>query len=223
MARMTRFASSRRAMLLGLGALLPLTLAGGMAHAQSPELSPQDQADLTRIQTYLEGVRTLKARFLQIAPDGQQSQGNAWLERPGRLRFEYDPPAPYLLVAGNGLATFYDASLKQTSNIPLGATPLGVLLSDHLNFNRDVTVSDLVRHPGQIQLTVVSRSNPGEGTLTLFFNDNPLSLRGWAVLDAQRRLTRINLFDIQRGGNFDQHLFVFIDPNFYTPHEGGGG
>jgi outer membrane lipoprotein-sorting protein len=223
MAPMTRFAPSRRALLLGAGALLPLALSGRAAHAQAVDLSAQDQADLARIQAYLDQVRALKARFLQVAPDGQQSQGTAWLQRPGRLRFEYDPPAPYLLVAGNGIATFYDAGLKQTSNIPLGATPLGVLLSDHLNFTRDVTVSEFTRYPGQIQLTVVNRSNPGEGTLTLFFNDNPLSLRGWAVLDAQRRLTRINLFDIQRGGNFDQHLFVFIDPNFFAPHEGGGG
>ena len=224
MGRMTRFASSRRAVLLGFGAILAAGVpAFAPAFAQAVELSPQDQADLARIQTYLDGVRTLKARFLQIAPNGEQSQGTAWLERPGRMRFEYDPPAPYLLVAGNGIATFYDAGLKQTSNIPLGATPLGVLLSDHLNFTRDVTVTDFTRYPGQIQVTVVSKSNPGEGSLTLFFNDNPLALRGWAVLDAQRRLTRINLFNVQRGGNFDPHLFIFIDPNFFQSHEGGGG
>jgi outer membrane lipoprotein-sorting protein len=221
MARMNAHLS-RRAALLGAGALLPLA-AAGRAFAQNAQLTPQDQADLARIQTYLDGVRTTKARFLQVAPNGAQTQGTAWLERPGRLRFEYDPPANYLLVAGNGLLTFYDAGLKQTSNIPLGSTPLGILLAEHVNFSGDLTVTDFTRYPGQVQVTMVRRANPGEGSLTLFFNDNPLSLRGWAVLDAQRRLTRINLYDIQTGGTFDQHLFVFIDPNFFAPHTGSGG
>jgi outer membrane lipoprotein-sorting protein len=224
MPRMTASPLSRRAALLGAGALLPLAFAGRVL-AQNVQLTPQDEADLARVQAYLDGVRTIKARFLQVAPNGAQSQGTAWLQRPGRLRFEYDPPANYLLVAGNGILTFYDAGLKQTSNIPLGSTPLGILLAEHVNFSGDLTVTDFTRYPGQLQLSLVRRANPGEGTLTLFFNDNPLSLRGWAVLDAQRRLTRINLYDIQNGGSFNQSLFVFIDPNFYTPQgrNGGGG
>jgi hypothetical protein len=92
-----------------------------------------------------------------------------------------------------------------------------------VNFAGDLAVTDFVRYPGQIQLTVVRRASPGEGSLTLFFNETPLALRGWAVLDAQRRLTRINLFDVQSGGAFDQGLFVFIDPNFYNQQRQGGG
>ncbi len=212
-------AFSRRAVLRGLASLPPLTLPL-RALAQA---AVSDQADIARIQAYLDGLRTLKARFLQIAPNGAQTKGTAWLDRPGRMRFEYDPPTQYLLVAGHGVLTFYDASLKQTSNIPLGSTPLGILLADHVRLSGDVTVTNLAREPGQIQLTLVRTASPGEGSLTLFFNADPLSLRGWAVLDAQRRVTRIDLFDIHPGGSFDQGLFVFIDPNFYQSRPGGGG
>lgn len=108
----------RRAVLL-LALLSPL--AAGAARAQGPfEPTPQDRADLARIASYLNGIRTLKARFLQVAPSGALSEGAVWLERPGRMRFQYDPPSPLLLVAGHGLVVFRDFALNQTTNIPVG-------------------------------------------------------------------------------------------------------
>ncbi len=220
MPRMTTPTFRRRALIAGLGLL---ALAPPHARAQAVALSDQDRADLARIQTYLDGLRTLKARFLQVAPDGGQTQGTAWLDRPGRMRFEYDPPADYLLVAGNGILTFYDAGLKQTSNIPLNTTPLGILLAEHVALSGAVTVTGITRYPGQIQLSLVRTASPGDGTLTLFFNADPIQLRGWTVVDAQRRDTRIDLANVQLGGRFDPSLFVFVDPNFYQPQRSGGG
>ena len=96
--------------------LLPM-----VAHAQgAAPLNPQDRADIARIEANLNAIHTLHSRFLQVAPNGATSEGQAWLERPGRMRFQYEPPAPFLLVAGHGLLVFYDSQLKQTSNIPLG-------------------------------------------------------------------------------------------------------
>ena len=89
----------KRRSLLALG-LLPLAASPRTASAQAKALTPQDRADIARIEAYLDTLRTLKGRFLQVAPNGATSGGNAWLERPGRMRFEYDPPAPFLLVAG---------------------------------------------------------------------------------------------------------------------------
>ncbi len=73
------------------------------------------------------------------------SGGTAWLERPGRMRFQYDPPSPFLLVGGHGLLVFHDSQLEQTSNIPLDRTPLGLLLRDNLKLSGDVTVTQVVR------------------------------------------------------------------------------
>lgn len=190
--------------------------------SQAAPLTPQDRADLARIQAYLNGIHTLKARFLQIAPNGQQSQGTAWLERPGRMRFQYDPPTPYLLVAGHGLLVFYDSQLQQTTNIPLGATPLGILLAEHIQLSGDVTVTGFEHPPGEYQVTVVRTASPGDGSLTLVFSDNPLALRSWTVLDAQGHETRVTLHDVQLGGQFDQSLFQFIDPRFFQNHGGAG-
>src|SRR5947209_8306961 len=86
-------------------ASLPAVLLARTAGAQQP---PNDRADLARIEAYLNTIGSLKARFLQVAPNGATSQGVAWLERPGRMRFQYDPPSPILLVAGHGLVVFHD-------------------------------------------------------------------------------------------------------------------
>jgi outer membrane lipoprotein-sorting protein len=201
--------------------LVPLLLAGTSASAQTSfRPTPQDQADLARIETYLDSLRTLKARFLQVAPNGSLSQGTVWLERPGRMRFQYDPPSPLLLVAGHGLVVFNDKSLNQTSNIPISKTPLGILLADHVQLHGDVTVTDMQRLPGQVQVSLVRTASPGDGTLTLIFADNPLTLKQWTVLDAQRQETRVTLFNAQTGGSFDPKLFEFIDPRFLNPQAG---
>ena len=129
--------------------LAPLLLDAARAFAQPAfHPTPQDQADLQRIETYLDGLRSMKAHFLQVAPNGAITQGEAWLERPGRMRFQYDPPSPLLLVAGHGLVVFNDKSLNQTSNIPIGRTPLGILLADHVHLSGDVTVTDMQHLPG---------------------------------------------------------------------------
>ena len=212
---------ARRSLLLTAAMLrLGLVSDAGRAHAASPQApSVQDQADIARIENYLNGLKSLKAHFIQAAGDGGLSQGTAWLERPGRMRFQYDPPAPFLLIAGHGVLTFHDRALQQTSNIPLSRTPLGILLADHVVLSGAVTVTAIQRLPGQIQLTLVRTDSPGDGSLTLTFADQPLALRQWTVIDAQRRETRVTLYDVQTGARFDPQLFEQLNP----PSATGGG
>lgn len=209
-----------RRTLLALAATLPTA---ALAAQNPPALSAQDRADLARITTYLDGTRILKARFLQVGPDGDTSEGTAWLSRPGRMRFEYDPPSPFLLVAGFGSAVFFDRQLKQTSAVPLSSTPLGLLLAEHITFGDEARVLGIGRLPGQIQVTVARASAPEEGSLTMVFADQPLALRQWAVVDAQRQETRVSLFNIQLGGDFPATMFQFEDPRLPSNTDPGRG
>ena len=184
-------------------------LAAFLAGARAVLAEQGNPALLAQIAAYLNGIRTLKARFLQVAPDGRTSQGTAWLERPGRMRFEYDPPSPLLLVAGNGLLVFHDSQLGQTSNIPLSQTPLGILLADQVQLSGPVRVTSLQRLPGRISITLVRAASVADGSLTLLFADDPLALRQWTVIDAQRQETRVTLYDVQLGGHFPASLFEF--------------
>lgn len=205
-------------------ALLSPLLAPFAARAQVTALpiTPQDAADLQRIQDYLNGIHTLKAHFLQVAPDGAMSQGTVWMHRPGRMRFEYDPPSPLLLVAGGGQFTFEDKSTQQISQAPLAMTPLSILLGDHINLSGPVTVVGFNRLPGQMQVKLVRTSSPNDGSLTLLFTDTPLTLRQWTVLDAQRRETTVTLYNVEQGISLPPGLFVFQDPRIGQPGGSGG-
>ena len=205
----------RRDLLLLLSCCGPsvMPLATSRAATAGPApivLTPAEQVELDSIAAYLNSLTTLKAKFLQVAPDGSVSQGIAWLERPGRMRFQYDPPSPYLLVAGHGLLVFHDSSLDQTTNIPLSSTPLGVLLARHIVLSGPITVTAFQQLPGEIDLTVVRTGSPGAGSLTLVFSTPPLTLRQWAVRDAQGKVTRVTLYNVELGGHFAGHLFTYI-------------
>jgi len=204
-------------------ALLPALLAPLAARAQgTSQPTPQDAADLARIEAYLNAIHTLEAHFLQVAPDGAISQGTAWMQRPGRMRFQYDPPAPFLLVASHGNLVFEDHSIQQISEVPLSLTPLGILLADHISLSGDVRAVGFQRLPGQLQVTLARSASPQDGSLTLVFADAPLALRQWTVLDAQQRETRVTLYDVEQGVNLDPKLFEFVDPRSFQNGGGGG-
>ncbi len=170
-------------------------------------LTPVDQGWVDRIQSSLNATTTIKARFLQIAPDGVTTQGNAWLERPGRMRFAYDKPSPLLLVANNGQVVFRDSKLDQTTTIPLSRTPLGLLLAPSIILSGDVTVTGFIHRAGQIQLTLERTASPTDGSLTLVYSEQPFVLHSWTVVDAQGRETRVDLYNVTIGGSFPDDLF----------------
>ncbi len=200
-----------------------LSIAGlrAMTGAAAAQTSAQDQADLARIEVYLNSIHSLKARFVQSASNGSSASGIALLQRPGKMRFQYDPPTPYLLVANHGFLTFVDSQLAQTSHIPLSRTPLGILLSDRVTLSGAITVTNLTRFPGQIQVSLVRTPNPGEGTLTLIFADNPLSLRQWIVLDQQGKSTRVAFTNMDVGASIDSSQFEHQDLSGGNAGSGG--
>ncbi|MDR3520257.1 MAG: outer membrane lipoprotein carrier protein LolA [Acidocella sp.] len=178
-----------------------------------------DQALIDQVQTYLNGLTALTANFLQVAADGSTRTGKAWLQRPGKMRFQYDPPDKQLLVAGFGLLVYHDPDLAQTTNIPLSSTPLGILLANNVVLSGDVTVTNIDREPGEVHITLIRTGKPQEGSLTLVFGTNPLELRQWVVMDAQQRQTRVSLYDVAPGGPFPDSLFTYQAP---SPTTGGG-
>jgi len=202
--------------------LAGIVAAGMLAPAASnaaPSLSSADQALITQVEAYLNGLSALTANFLQVAADGSTRTGKAWLQRPGKMRFEYDPPDPQLLVAGFGLLVYHDPQLDQTTNIPLSATPLGILLANHVDLSGGVTVTNIERDPGEDRITLIRTGKANEGTLTLVFGTNPLELRQWIVTDAQAKQTRVSLYDIAPGGPFPDSLFTYQGS---SPIQSGG-
>ena len=191
-----------------LAGMLLLSLPARAEQAKQAALAPADQGWIDRVQATLNATTTLKARFLQIAADGATTQGTAWLDRPGRMRFEYDKPSPLLLVANDGQVVFRDSKLDQTTSVPLARTPLGLLLAPDIRLSGDVTVTGFSHANAQVQVTLERTASPGDGSLTLVFSAQPFALRSWSVLDAQNRETRVDLYDVALGGAFPDALFA---------------
>lgn len=195
--------------------------AGGAAAAQAqPQPAAASTAvprgrELPAVEAYLNSVGSLKARFLQLSDNGAQAQGTAWIVRPGRMRFEYDPPDPMLMVANAGQFFYFDRELRQPSVVPVGSTPLGLLLRENMRFDSgEVTVSGVEHSQGLIRISMYRAGRQAEGTLTLVFADDPVELRQWLVRDSQGRETRVTLSNIERDGRFPSLLFEFNNPIF---------
>ncbi|MFN7001359.1 MAG: LolA family protein [Elioraea tepidiphila] len=196
--------------------LLPALLAAP-ALAQRPQTPPAGNraADIARVEAYLNGLTTLRARFLQVAQNGASAEGTALIWRPGRMRFDYDPPEPTLLVAWEGQFLHYDRELNSPSIVPVGSTPLGVLLRAQIRLSGDLTVRGVERSGGFLRVTVVRTGAEAEGSLTLVFEEQPFALRQWVVTDAQRQQTTVTLYQTETGVPLDWRLFAFNDPRFF--------
>jgi len=196
---------NRRILLLAAPALLVSPLS---AQAQAPA------AIVARMEAYLNGLTTLQARFLQIAEAGGTATGTALIWRPGRMRFDYDPPEPTLLVASYGQMMLLDRQLRQPTIVPISSTPLSVLLREPIRLSGEVQVTDVQQEGGFMRATIQRARSPAEGSITLVFATDPMELRQWLVVDNQARRTRVTLSEIRTGGRFDPELFAINDPRF---------
>ena len=196
--------------------LLTLCLLAVPAHADKAvqaDLTPEDMAQITTIQQYLNSITTLKAGFTQLAPGGA-STGTFYLYRPGRLRFDYLTPQKDIIVADRKLIWYYDAKAGQANHAPISRTLADFLLRRDVELTGgDVTVTSFRHGDASAEITLTQTDNPGEGTLTLLLSENPWAITQWRVVDAQGRTTTVTLDHQQAGIPLDPALFVWHDPN----------
>lgn len=196
-----------------LGAASAFVVAQAPARAQSAGTSAAtDGADIARAEAYLDSIRTLEARFLQIAPDGSVAEGGFFLSRPGRLRLDYDAPNPNLLVADGRAFVHIDRHLKTIAYLPIDATPAGLLVRERIRLSGDVRVVGVERGPGTLRIAIVQTADPRAGRLVLAFGERPFTLSSWSFTDAQGQMTRLSLLDTKVGQPIDPARFTYVDP-----------
>lgn len=204
---------SRGPRVAALVAALVAVLAVSAASAAAVELDPRARADIARIEDYLNRLDTLQARFLQISSTGQYAEGNLFIWRPGRLRIEYDPPVPVLIVSNGTWLIYHDRELEQVSYVLIDSTLAGILVADDISFfSQDVAVTGFDNSAGVLRLTLVRAEDPLEGSLTLVFSDRPLVLRKWHITDAQGVRTTVSLLETRFGMPLNPELFRFRKP-----------
>lgn len=211
-AKSSRAAISRRAALAApLLAVIAAALAAPAAAAQRPLTDPEAVGEINRIEGYLNGIRTMQSRFIQINPDGSAWNGNLYVRRPGRFRFEYDPPIPHLLIANGSWLFHVDRALQETNVIPLAKTPAQFLVREDVSLKNDFTITKLEQSQGIVQIGLVTRDSPELGEVTLTFTDKPLELRKWTVRDMQENITQITLQNTRYGVNLNPDMFKYVE------------
>ena len=164
---------------------------------------------LNAISNYFNRLETLEARFTQANPDGSRSTGKLYIRRPGRARFEYDPPDEALVMAGGGQLAIFDGKSNRRSpeQYPLRQTPLNVILERTVDLARSDVV---VGHSGTPEATTVIAMDPERpeiGRIALVFADNPLRLTGWVTEDGSGAVTQVQLIELKTGHDIPSRLF----------------
>jgi outer membrane lipoprotein-sorting protein len=193
-------------------AATPLIFMPQLALAQA--LPKGEQASvIASVGRAVNAITRLQGRFIQTNPDGTNVGGRFWLQRPGKVRFEYDAPSPLLLISDGTNVALQDRRLRTTDRYPLRQTPLYFLLKSNVDLARDVIVSGVERRGGNHFLSMRDRRREADGELIVSFDQATNALEEWTIRDRQNRTTRVRLLDAAPGPAIAASLFVDPSPN----------
>lgn len=190
-----------------------------LAGAALPDIRTKYAAEVTAVEAYLKGIHTLRARFIQTAPNGKQAAGTFLMRRPGRMRFDYDPPVTDFIVADGMFIHYYDGEMKQGSRTLISQSLANFFLRKNLSLSGDLDVTDVQRQNGMLMISLAETSDKTAGTLILGFVEKPkLELKKWRIVDAEGAITEVELFKTKTGLKLDSDLFHYYDPELIKPN-----
>ena len=185
------------------------TLAAGLILVMTALPAAAEKLSLSAISQYLNAMKTATGEFTQINDDGTISTGKIFIKRPGRVRFEYNPPDRTLVVANGAYVGVVDG--KSTENVdayPLRRTPLSIILARNVDLGRARMV---VGHTSDANSTTVVAQDPEHpeyGSIELVFTGNPVELRQWVINDNAGSRTTVVLGELTKGGSFKEEIFA---------------
>jgi outer membrane lipoprotein-sorting protein len=181
------------------------------------------QAGVPEVEKYFNTLRTLQARFVQTNPNGSIVQGTLSVRRPGRMRFEYDPPSKLKIVADGTQVTMWDPGTRDFGQWPIGWTAASFLVKEPLQLSGDLQVEKIDRANGEIQLTMSQARKPQEGKIIVRLAENPLQLRGWSIIDNRGNKVDVALVDVKTGLQLADSLFKYDGPDAGAVRRGATG
>lgn len=176
-----------------------------------------EKLPLNDISRYLNRLQTAKGEFTQINDDGSISTGTIYIKRPGKVRFEYNPPESALVVAGSNTVVIFDKKSNQPAeSYPLSRTPLSIILARNVNLGAANMVTGHSFDGTATVVTAQDPENPQYGNIQLKFTGAPVELRQWVINDGNGSQTTVVLGDLQRGGNLPNSLFDVGSPGQFN-------
>jgi outer membrane lipoprotein-sorting protein len=184
----------------------PAAIFGKSGEATAFDAKQRALAD--RISTYLSNVRQLHGNFVQVAPDGSKSEGEFTLQKPGKIRFDYNPPSPIELIADGSSVVVRDRKLATQDLYPLSQTPLRFLLADRIDLMHDTNLVGV--YADDVFVTVVIEERQilgGTHRVMLMFGAQDYQLRQWTVTDPQGYDTTVAVYNLDAKFTPDPNMF----------------
>lgn len=200
---------SRRAFAFGTAAIAAVA---ALPAAAQNRLSADDRAVLAQAQTYLQTLASAQGNFVETT-GAQRREGRFWIQRPGKMRFEYTNPAGLLVVSDGNNVKRYDPRLNVFRQVPLRLTPLSVFLARNVRLDQGVQITRVTRmDSGAFAITARDDQRPNDGSVILSFAGNPVRLHEWTITDAQGTRTRTQLTSLEPASGLAASLFQLSDP-----------
>ncbi len=180
----------------------------GLLGRPGDKLEPQQRAIIDRVNAYLSSTQMLSGKFIQVAPDGRRSQGDFFMSKPGKVRFEYDDPSPMEIVADGESVVVRDRNLATQDVYPLSQTPLRFLLSDRVDLMKDTHLVAVYADDVFITAVVEERNGiVGTSKMMIMFSATDMSLKQWIITDPQGFETTVAVYDLDSKRRPDPSMF----------------
>ena len=204
----TGFAELRRNLAAATIACMALIAASQTAGAATElTLTPQQTEAVGQISNFINGFKTLQGEFTQTGPKGTVSRGVFYLQKPGKMRFEYASPNPFVIVSDGTWVTIKNRSKDKADQYPLSQTPLRLVLSERVNIAKEAKILAVEDSDSSISVTLEDRKNIVPGQLVLVYDKASNALQQWVVIDGKGRKTTVALQNLVPGVDPDPELF----------------
>jgi outer membrane lipoprotein-sorting protein len=176
------------------------------------------KAQAARVSTYLSSLQTLVGKFVQVGPDGSRTKGDFFIQKPGKVRFEYDEPSPIDIIADGSSVAVRDRKLATQDIYPLSQTPLRYLLSDRIDLLKDTNVVSVTADDVFVSVTIEEKQALiGTSRLMLMVGAKDGQLKQWTVTDPQGYDTTVAVYNLDSSKKVDPGLFKIDFTNYSTP------
>lgn len=193
-------ATTRRQLIAGAAACV------GLPALPLPALAAADPSAAQKIADHFSSVKTMMGEFVQFGPRGEQTGGKFFIQRPGKLRFNYEKPSPMRVIADGKNVVIGNVKLKTWDLYPLSKTPLSLLLSDKIDLGNKM-VRDVKQEADLTTIVLGDKTIFGDSTITLMFDPKTFDLRQWTITDVQAKDTSVMIFNVQNGVELDPSVF----------------
>lgn len=176
------------------------------------------KAQAAKVSSYLSSLQQLSGNFVQVGPDGSKTKGDFFIQKPGKVRFEYDPPTPIAIIADGSSLAVRDRKLATQDIYPLSQTPLRFLLSDRIDLLKDTNVVSVTADDVFISVTIEEKQALiGTSRLMLMVGAKDGQLKQWTVTDPQGYDTTVAVYNLDASRKVDPGLFKIDFTNYATP------